>query len=467
MDVLAPAEPRPRILVIDDEPGSLKVIAANLRQEGYTVGISLDGAEGLKKLEEEGYDLVVLDYLMPKMDGMQFLQAARNRRLAVPIIMITAYATVKMAVEAMKLGAYNYLTKPLNYDELKLLVRQALEKRLAEQRLARLRQELTERYGFHALVGKNHLMRRIYQTIEAIAATDVTVLIQGETGTGKELIAKAIHYNSRRRDAGFFPVNCAALAESLLESELFGHEKGAFTGATRRRIGRFESAGGGTFFLDEVSEIPLAVQVKLLRVLEERVIERVGGNERIPVDIRIIAATTRDLKAMVDQGRIREDLYYRLNVMPLVVPPLRERKDDIPLLAEHFLDVYREKWKRDVRSISPSLMGRLFAHEWPGNVRELEHWIERAVVLAQGEALEADDLDAATADLTPALHDPAPGSFLETKRQIIESFEREYFRRLLAEARGSIGEAARLSGLNERNVYEKMRRYGLRKEEFR
>jgi DNA-binding NtrC family response regulator len=467
MDTTRPVEPQPRVLVIDDEPGSLKVIAANLRQEGYAVEVSLDGVEGLKRLDEEGYDLVVLDYLMPKMDGMQFLQASRERWLSVPVIMITAYGTVKMAVEAMKRGAYNYLTKPLNYDELKLLVRQALEKRLAEQRVAQLRQELTERYGFHALVGKNHLMRRIYQTIETIAATDVTVLIQGETGTGKELIAKAIHYNSRRREAGFVPVHCAALAESLLEAELFGHEKGAFTGATQRRIGRFESAHGGTFFLDEVSEIPLSIQVKLLRVLEERVIERVGGNERIPVDIRITAATARDLRAMVEQGTFREDLYYRLNVMPLLVPPLRERKDDIPLLAEHFLAVYREKWKKDVRSISPSLMGRLFAHDWPGNVRELEHWIERAVVLARGDSLEAEDLDAATADLGPEGDVPAPGGFLEAKQQVIESFERDYFRRLLAETKGSIGLAAKRSGLNERNVYEKMRKYGLRKEDFR
>jgi two-component system response regulator AtoC len=427
----------------------------------------MEGSEGLKKLEENGYDLIVLDYLMPKMDGMQFLQAARERRISVPVLMITAYASVKMAVEAMKLGAYNYLTKPLNYDELKLLVRQALEKRLAEKRLARLQQELNERYGFHALVGKNHLMRRIYQTIEAIASTDVTVLIHGETGTGKELIAKAIHYNSRRRDAGFLPVSCAALAESLLETELFGHEKGAFTGATRRRIGRFESASGGTFFLDEVSEIPLGIQVKLLRVLEERVIERVGGNERIPVDIRIIAATSKDLKGMMEQGQFREDLYYRLNVMPLTVPPLRERKDDIPLLAEHLLVVYREKWKKDVRTISPVLMGYLFAHDWPGNVRELEHWIERAVVLAHGDVLEMDHLEALAIDSGITVDNGVTKGFLASKQQMVESFERDYFRRLLTEAKGSVGLAARLSGLNERNIYEKMRKYGLRKEDFR
>jgi len=456
-----------RLLVIDDEPGSLKVIAANLRQDGYAVEASLDSGEGLRKLEEDGYDLIVLDYLMPKMDGMEFLRAARERRISVPVIMITAYASVKMAVEAMKLGAYNYLTKPLNYDELKLLVRQALEMRLAEKRLARLQQELNERYGFHALVGKNHLMRRIYHTIEAIAPTDVTVLIHGETGTGKELIAKAIHYNSPRRDAGLLPVSCAALAESLLETELFGHEKGAFTGAVRRRIGRFESASGGTFFLDEVSEIPLAIQVKLLRVLEERVIERVGGNERIPVNVRIIAATSKDLKAMVELGKFREDLYYRLDVMPLTVPPLRERKDDIPLLVEHFLAVYREKWKKDIRTISPALMGYLFAHEWPGNVRELEHWIERAVVLARGDVLEMDDLEAFAAEPGTTVDARATDGFLAAKQQVIESFERDYFRRLLTEVKGSVGLAARLSGLNERNLYEKMRKYGLRKEDFR
>jgi DNA-binding NtrC family response regulator len=463
------------VLIVDDEPDILLVMSANLQKEGYDVDTAGDGMEGLQKLEARDYDAVILDHQMPRLTGMQFLERLRSGPLGgttnaeVPVIVITAYGTIEMAVQAMKGGAYSYLTKPIQYEDLSLQVKNAVERHRLARELKSLRREVSERYRFGSIIGRNPRMQEVFQVIRTVADTDATVLVHGESGTGKELIARAIHYNSGRKDKPFVVVSCSALPETLLESELFGHEKGAFTGAIRQRIGRFESAEGGTIFLDEIGEMTMPVQLKLLRVLQEREIERVGGNQAHKVDVRVIAATHRDLELAMQERHFRQDLFYRLNVVPLKLPPLRERLDDVPLLAAHFLGKYSEKNKKTVRAISRDAMTALCGYAYPGNVRELENIIERAVIMEKGDTLQRPELGAAAASAAggAAALTGELDLFRKMKADAVERFERDYLSQLLRLYKGNMSKSAQHAGINIKNLHEKMARYGLKKEDFK
>ena len=464
------------LLIVDDEPDILLVMTANLRREGYEVDTAGDGVEALKKMEGRDYDAVIVDHQMPKFTGMEFLELLRSRQVKaegqpdIPVILVTAYGTIEMAVKAMKDGAYSFLTKPVQFEDLSLQVKNAVEHRRLSREVESLRHEVEERYQFGNILGRTPQMQDIFQIIRTVAETDATVLINGESGTGKELIARAIHYNSRRKDRPFVVVSCSALPETLLESELFGHEKGAFTGAIRQRIGRFEMADGGTVFLDEIGEMTMPVQLKLLRVLQEREVERVGGNQTIKVDVRLIAATHKDLQRAMSERQFREDLFYRLNVVPLKLPPLRERIDDIPLLAVHFLKKYCEKNQKLIRSITPQAFDAMMHYSYPGNVRELENIIERAVIMEKSDAIQRMDLELAGADGKPVQDFRISGhlqQFRTMKADVVERFEKEYLTRVLSMYQGNMSKASRHAGMNIKNFHDKMARYGLKKEEFK
>jgi two-component system NtrC family response regulator len=380
------------ILIIDDEKNYLLVLEALLVDSGYEVLTSDSASKALEIAATHDVDLVITDMKMPGMDGMEFLAQLRSREPDLPVIMMTAYATVEKAVEAMKRGAFDYITKPFKNEELKLTIRKAIEMHRLVQENRLLSEQLQERFQFGNIVGKSKAMRNVYEVIEKVAQTRASVLITGESGTGKELIAKAIHFNSPRRDKRFISVSCSALPESLLESELFGHERGAFTGAVTQRKGRFELAHGGTLFLDEVGEMSPALQVKLLRVLQEMRFERVGGNVTLQVDARLVAASNRDLHREVEVRRFREDLYYRLKVVQIKVPPLRERRDDIPLLVHHFLEKVAKANAMEAKGVSQEALKYMYQYDWVGNVRELENVIERAVILCDGDEIRPQDL---------------------------------------------------------------------------
>ena len=464
------------VLIVDDEPDIQLVMSANLRRDGYEVDAAGDGNEALRKLEVRDYDVIVLDHQMPNMTGMQFLARLRSGAAAetgnadVPVIVVTAYGTIEMAVQAMKDGAYSYLTKPIRYEELTLQIKNAVDHHRLSREVRNLRSEVEERYRFSSIIGRNPRMQEIFQTVSTVAETDATVLVQGESGTGKELIARAIHYNSQRKDKPFVVVSCSALPETLLESELFGHEKGAFTGAIRQRIGRFESAQGGTVFLDEIGEMPTAVQMKLLRVLQEREVERVGGEEPVKIDVRLICATHRDLDEMVAAGTFREDLYYRLNVVPIKLPPLRERQDDVPLLAAHFLQKYAAKTQKPDMTLSQEALGALCAYSFPGNVRELENIIERAVIMEKGNTIQRGDLGFASSSGRGGPVLTTGGElrpFKVMKTDLLEQFERDYLSQVLRMYRGNMTRSAQHAGMNIKNFHEKMAKYGLKREEFK
>lgn len=380
------------ILIVDDEKNYLIVLEALLSDAGYEVLTADNANMALEMVRSHDLDLVITDMRMPGLDGMEFLAQLHIQQPELPVIMMTAYATVEKAVEAMKRGAFDYITKPFKNEELKLTIRKAIEMHRLVRDNRLLSQELQQRFSFGNIVGQSKAMRKVYGLIEKVAQTRATILITGESGTGKELIARAIHFNSPRREKPFISVSCSALPESLLESELFGHERGAFTGAYALRKGRFELADGGTLFLDEVGEMSPALQVKLLRVLQEMDFERVGGTRTIHVDARVVAATNRDLRCDVEQGRFREDLYYRLRVVQIEVPPLRERRDDIPLLVHHFLGKAAEANRVSVKRVSEQALNLLYQYEWTGNVRELENVVERAVILSSGEEISPQDL---------------------------------------------------------------------------
>ncbi len=380
------------ILIVDDEPNYLIVLSELLRDEGLEVFTASSGKEGLAIVQDVDLDLVITDMQMPGMDGLQLLEKIKESNRHLPVIMITAFAEVEKAVAAMQAGAYNYLAKPFSNDELLVNINKAVHHYSLLRENSRLRKEMLERTGFSGMVGKSKHMRQVYELIEKVAPTPSSVLITGESGTGKELVAKAIHFNSPRADKPFITVNCAALADNLLESELFGHEKGAFTGAVVMRKGRFELADGGTLFLDEIGEIPLALQAKLLRAIQEKHFERVGGSKTLSVDVRIVSATNHELKEEVKKGKFREDLYYRLNVIHLALPALRERQDDIPLLVEYFVKSVAERLGKSDLEINKEAMRLLVGLPWEGNVRELENTIERAAILCDENKITADDV---------------------------------------------------------------------------
>jgi two-component system, NtrC family, response regulator AtoC len=403
---------------------------------------------------------------MPDMDGITLMERVHVVRPGLPVVLVTAHATVETAVQALRNGATHYLTKPIRYDELALVLRHAVAHERARRDVVRLRGELERAAGFEEIVGTSPAMRQVFSMVEQVAGADATILLRGETGTGKELIARAIHRRSPRADRTFVAVNCSAVPHELMESEFFGHEKGAFTGAAARRIGRFEQADGSTLFLDEVGDLDLSVQTKLLRVLQEQEIVRVGGDRPIKVAVRIVAATNRDLEALVKEGRFRDDLYYRLNVIPIRLPSLRERAGDLPALMEHFLGSFARRYGRDAPLAPPDLLAAAMAYPWPGNVRELRNVCERAVLM--GWAAVAPILG------TPAEEEAASASLpefslplLEARQRLVERFERDYLTRLLREHKGRIGEVARAAGIAERNLYEKMKAYGLSRDDYR
>jgi DNA-binding NtrC family response regulator len=458
------------ILVIDDEPAILKVMEANLKREGYDVHTAENAVVALEKLQVESFDTIIVDYLMPELTGLDLIEKIKSLKIDVPVIVVTAHGTIEQAVKAMKMGAANYLTKPVNYDELLSVVKNAVDQHTLKEEVKRLRREVTSRYSFDQIIGKNEKMEAIFSLVGDVAETDATVLIRGETGTGKELIARAVHFNSPRKNREFLRVNCAALSETLLESELFGHEKGAFTGAIKTRIGRFEQADGGTLFFDEIGDIPLSTQAKLLRVLQGKEFERVGGNKTIKVDVRIISATNKPLEKAVAAGEFREDLFYRLNVIPIELPPLRERLDDVPLLVFHFLKLHAKRFNKNISDISPEAISMLMDHDWPGNVRQVENVMERSVILEKTGQITADTVSKCISAPQKAgfryfVNENIPLKTL--KEQLIGKFEQEYIIRLLQKYEGNITVAAQKSGLHYKNFCEKMKKYGISKWDFK
>jgi len=425
-----------KILVIDDDPSLRRVLEYNLEEDGYEVTVAASGGEGLQAFDELSPALVITDLKMPGIDGFQVLREIKERSPETLVMIITAFGAVETAVEAMKLGAYDYITKPFNRDELKLVVRKALQLTSLSRENKQLRQELTEKIDFRNIVGISREMEKVFQVVRKVANTDATVLITGESGTGKELVAKALHTLSSRKAAPFVPINCAAIPRDLLESELFGHVKGAFTGAVRDKMGKFKQADGGTLFLDEVGELPLDLQPKLLRALQEKIVEPVGGTEAQQLDVRVVAATNLDMEQAMRDGVFREDLYYRLSVIPLHIPPLRERKDDIPLLVKHFAN----KQSADNVKFSPKVMEVLVSYHWPGNVRELENTVERLLILREGDVIELGDLPekVRTSSKTVAsgsiVNLPAEGYSLEQlEREIVlEALERNHWNQTAA-----------------------------------
>ena len=466
-----------QVLIIDDHGSMREGLELLLRRRGHRT-LSADGGQrGLDLLEEEGADLVITDVRMAQVDGMEVLRQVRERFPETEVLVITAYGTIETAVEAMKLGASDFITKPFSWEEFAVKVERILKEREERQRLLKenvalrvenawLKEGVRVRYG--EMVGESGVMQDVFRWVERVARSDSTAMIYGESGTGKELVARAIHAASTRRDKAFIRVNCGALSEGLLDSELFGHEKGAFTGAERLRRGRFELADGGTLFLDEIATIAPATQVRLLRVLQERELERVGGEETISVDVRIIAATNTPAETLLGEGLFREDLFYRLHVVPVTIPPLRERRSDIPVLVSHFIDKLRERTGSPVRAVSESALARLSDYRWPGNVRELENVVERALVMAEGEVLEASDLPTLAAGESGGGNGPAalddegslPAGGMDLPRDM-EDREERLIRQALFRARGVKAEAARLLGLKASALYYKLEKYGI------
>ena len=447
---------KPTILIVDDEKNTREGLARALQRQ-YDVRLAENGVRALDLLSEEPVDVMLSDIRMPGMDGMTLLQRALARTPQPVCILLTAYGTIETAVEAMKHGAYDFLTKPVNLDRLDLLLKRALREREVETENRGLREQLDSKYGLENIVGQSPQMQELFDMIRQVSASRATVLIQGESGTGKELVAHAIHRLSPRVHGPFVPVHCAALSRNLLESELFGHEKGAFTGASELRRGRFELADGGTLFLDEIAEIDPSIQVKTLRVLEERKFERVGGQETLEVDVRLVAATNKNLKEMMEQGRFREDLFYRLYVVVIRLPALRERVGDIPLLAQHFLKSLAKENGKAVDGITPEAMEALAAYPWPGNVRELRNVLERMVVLSRGDKLTLRDIPAAIRDAVR--QDLAPKAAGELT---LDEAEKQLIIRALKTHEGNRTLAAKHLGISRRTLHRKLNEYGLR-----
>jgi len=448
---------KPKLLIVDDEEHIRNGLKTALSLDGYDVEVAADGEEALKKLDEEDIDLLITDLKMPKVTGEELMKETLRKYPHIPVIVLTGHGTIENAVEAMRQGAYDFITKPLNIDKLSLIVKRALENSSLKRQNRELLKQLKRKYSFENIIGKSPAMKKVFETIELVAPSKANVLIYGESGTGKEMIADAIHHNSPRRDKPYIKVHCAAIPETLLESELFGHEKGAFTGAVARKRGRFELANHGTIFLDEIGELSLQMQVKLLRVIQEREFVRVGGEESIKVDVRIISATNKDLREAVKNGTFREDLYYRLNVVSIFVPPLRERKDDIPLLVHKFIEEFSKENNKQIDGITNGALQALISYDWPGNVRELRNVIESIVVLTKNKIITEEDIPPyiLNKEEESYIKIPVGTSLQEAEKRLIEF--------TLQNTGGNKTKASEILKIGRKTLHRKIDEYGLKK----
>jgi two-component system response regulator AtoC len=449
-----------RILLIDDEENFRHMLSVILKKRGYEVDTASNGADGLKKVDTGSFDTVLCDIRMPEMDGLEFLQEAQKGGCESTIIMMSAYGTLDTAIEAMKLGAYDYISKPFKPDEIILTLKKAEERERLRRENLFLKREVQKEYSFENIISKNQRMRQIFDTIEKVAKYKSTILITGESGTGKELVAKAIHFNSDRADNPFIPVNCGAIPENLLESELFGHTKGSFTNAVRTKKGLFEEADGGTIFLDEIGELPLQLQVKLLRVLQDGEIRRIGDSRAIIIDVRIIAATVKDLDKEVRENKFRDDLFYRLNVLPIKIPPLKERKEDVPLLVDHFIHKYSRELGKPIEEITPEALNCLLSYNWNGNVRELENVIERAIVLTDSSQIQVENLPVEIQNPVEESRISLLNDELSIKKAS-RYLEIDLIRKALQKTNGNHTHAAKLLEISHRALLYKIKEYGI------
>lgn len=455
-----------RILIIEDNDTMREGMAAIVGKMKHQCESASNGQSGLQLLSESAFDLVVTDYKMEGIDGLQILKQIKEKYPATEVMMITAYGTIDLAVEAMKQGAVDFISKPFSHDEFKLKIERIIDRIQERQEFARLsdeniylRDELAEQFNYGEIIGKSKAMQDVFRTIEKVAATDSSVLIYGESGTGKELVARAIHKSSSRKDKPFVRVNCGALVESLLESELFGHEKGAFTGAVKRKKGRFELAHQGSIFLDEIGDISPNMQLKLLRVLQEREFERVGSEETIQVDVRILVATNKNLSDLVQQGKFREDLFYRLHIIPIYLPPLRERTEDIPLLTQHFIEQLTSELNKPAKQITDAAMEKLLNYPWPGNIRELENAIERAIVLSEKAVIDAADLPILQSTGSDRLPNDILDRFRLDLNATLSAVEKQLIEKAMNETQGNKNQAAKLLGIGTSLLYYKLEKY--------
>jgi len=448
---------RAKILLVEDDDISRDTLSRLLKMSGYAVKGAASGRSGLSYLDHEPFDIIITDLLLPDINGIEILKQAKDVSPSTEVILITGHASAETAVKAMKEGAFDYITKPLNFDELSILIANALEKRQLRSENVYLKQQLHNKYDFANIIGMSPPMQKLFARLKKVAGTDSTILVLGESGTGKELVARAIHFNGHRKDKPFIPVNCAAIPESLLEGELFGHVKGAFTGAIRDKIGKFEAANGGTIFLDEIGTMPMHLQTKLLRALQEQEIERIGSTRPIKLDVRVISATNLDLEKEVKNGNFRDDLFYRLNVIPVVLPPLRERREDILPLVRHFLEKNCTEMKRPRMTISNEALHTLEAYSWPGNVRQLENMVERIVALSEDERIMLSDIPGNIRDEVMTTVSEQGVDLVKTVNEI----EKKMICDALALAKGVKAKAAGMLGLNRTTLVEKMRRLGI------
>jgi DNA-binding NtrC family response regulator len=458
-----------QLLIVDDDKAFRVATVALLQDAGYATHAVAKASEAIELLKKRDFDLVISDLVMEGMNGIELLRQVKQSHPGLTVIMVTGFGSIQTAVDAMRLGAYDYITKPCNNDELLMKVHRALDEHRKSRELEHLRNVVAQETNFANIISQNDAMRGIFKQVRQVADTDVTVLITGETGTGKELLAKAIHFNSGRRAGPFIPVQCSAIPESLLESELFGHEAGSFTGAARRRVGKFEEANGGTVFLDEIGDVPLLLQTKLLRVLQEKQVVRLGSNGTIPVDVRVIAATHRNLDAMVADGTFREDLFYRLNVFPLSFPPLRDRLDDIPLLSQHFLDKHRSLARTEIKGFTPACIHDMMNYAWKGNVRELENLIKRAIIKTEGDTITTLELPSSPGQAVTE-GAAAPNTSLPYKKyleQVVHDAERKFLMRVLQESRGNLNQAARMMEVDRKTIYRKIDELGIDVRQFK
>jgi len=452
----------PNILIVEDEPKMRRLLEISLGEDGHTVHIAAEAEAGLKCLHREAIDLVVTDLKLPGMNGLEFLQEAKRVNAALPIVVMTAYGSVETAVDAMKAGASDYVLKPFTMAEMKLVIRKELDVQKVRDENRTLREALGKRYHYQNIVARSGKMQEVLAIVARVAPTNSTVLLGGESGVGKDLIARAIHQNSRRASGPFIKINSTAIPDNLFESELFGYEKGAFTGANNSKPGKFELADKGTLFLDEIGDVPAPIQVKLLRVLQEREFERLGGTKTIKVDVRLVAATNKDLRAALEQGTFREDLYYRLNVVPIDIPPLRDHKEDIPDLVQRFLARFSRENGKEMEIITPPALKLLMDYHWPGNVRQLENTVERAVALSGNDLIDVDDIHLDSSPSKSVAHPSAP---LLPEGMTLEQWEDEIIREALRRAQGNKSQAARMLGLSRNALRYRLTKIGVPDEE--